>query len=99
MNINSYLIPDDISVRTQITLTKKIKELIEKKSVAMGISVSEYLRRAALVVATIDDQGKTDLMMLAKKVVGSVDLRKHPEWKDKKSVVKWQRDLRSEWDS
>lgn len=98
MNISSYLIPDDISVRMQITLTKKIKELIEEKAAAMGISVSEYLRRAALVVATIDDQNQEDLSLLAKKVIGSVDGKKHPEWKNKKAVIKWQKDIRSEWD-
>lgn len=99
MNISSYLIPDDISVRTQITLTKKIKELVEEKSAAMGISVSEYLRRAALVVATIDDQGKADMAGLAKKVIGSVNLKNHPEWKNKTAVIKWQKSIRDEWES
>lgn len=99
MNINSYLIPNDISVRTQITLTKKIKQLVEEKSVAMGISVSEYLRRAALVVATLDDQEDANMVSLGRKMIGAVDLSKHPEWKDKKSVNKWLSKLRSEWDN
>lgn len=95
MNIKSYLIPSDISAQTQGILAKKIKGLIEEKASARGISVSEYLRRAALVVATLDDQEDANMVSLGRKMIGAVDLSKHPEWKDKKSVNKWLSKLRN----
>ena len=88
---------NDSSVRTQITLTKNIKKLIEKHARTTGESLSEYLRKAAMVRLLIENKDQNQLKKLAERVIGSVDLKKHPEWKNEKVVQKWVRKLRSEW--
>lgn len=88
----------DEIVRTQITLTKTIKSVIEQKSAMLGISMSEYLRRAALVTALVDSEKEQDRTKLASAVLGSVNLQNHPEWKNKTSLKRWIRSLRNEWE-
>lgn len=88
---------DDKAVRTQITLTEKIKGLIEDVATARGESLSEYLRKAALIRLLLEDKEKGDLEKLAERVVGSVNLNSHPEWKTRSKVQKWVRNIRSEW--
>ncbi len=39
---------------------------------------------------------KKELKDLAKKIIGSVNLRKHPNWQDTKSLQNWLRSLREE---
>ncbi|MBI2641596.1 hypothetical protein HYW87_03320 [Candidatus Roizmanbacteria bacterium] len=90
--------PDDKTVRTQITLTEKLKQLVEKKAVEKDISLSEYLRRAALVSLLVEGDEREELKRLADMVIGSVSSKKNPHWKNKRAVKKWVRDLRSEWE-
>lgn len=92
-----YISRDDSSVRTQITLTKNIKKLIEKHAQTTGESLSEYLRKAAMVRLLVENKDQNQLKKVADRVIGSVDLNIHPEWKNEKAVQKWVRKLRSEW--
>ena len=98
MRLINLLSDTDRIVRTQITLTSELKKLIEKKAKLKGESLSGYLRRAAMLQLRREAQEKKDLEELANKVIGSIDLEKHSYWKDKKSVNKWLRNLRSEWE-
>ncbi|RLC34268.1 hypothetical protein DRH14_03360 [Candidatus Shapirobacteria bacterium] len=92
-----WLGQDDEIIRTQITLTTGLKKLIENNAKKKKQSLSEYLRRAALLNLLIDKGEEEDLDKLADRVVGSVNLKNHVEWKNKQAVNKWVRDLRSEW--
>ena len=80
---------DDYAVRTQITLTKNIKKLVNKHARTTGESLSEYLRKAALVRILVESKDINDLKKLANRVVGSVDLKRHPEWRNEKEIQKW----------
>lgn len=93
----SLLSSEDKTVRTQITLTAQLKKKLEEKSFLKGQSLSEYLRQAALVSLLIEEDKKEERKKLANLVIGSVDLRKHPEWKTAKKVRRWVRNLRREW--
>lgn len=87
----------DKTVRTQITLTSTLKRLIEKQIGLKGESLSEYLRRAAIIRLILDQDEKEDLKTLADKVIGSVKLKDHPEWTSKNKLQKWVKNLRNEW--
>lgn len=87
------------TIRTQISLTAEIKRAIEAKKRLTGESMSEYLRKAALIRLASESEEEKELKMIAKNFVGAGRFRKtHPVWKNKKSINKWLRDLRSEWD-
>lgn len=88
---------NDSVIRTQITLTQNIKKLVEDHARDQGESLSEYLRKAAMVRLLVENNDQIDLKKLAGRVIGSVDLKKHPEWRNEKEVQKWVRNLRSEW--
>ena len=87
---------DDKSVRTQITLTEQLKLLVEEMARQNGESLSEYLRKAAVIRLLVEETEKENLASLAKKVIGSINLDNHPEWKNKNDVYKWVRNLREE---
>lgn len=87
----------DRHIRTQITLTSKIKELVEKEARKKQESLSEYLRKAALLRWLLESEEKESLQDVAQKVIGSVKLKLHPEWKSKRKLNKWLRNLRQEW--
>jgi len=91
------LTSDDQTVRTQITLTKKLKELIEQEIKPDNISLSEYIRQASIIKLYLDRQKRQDLSDLADRVVGSVELSKHPEWETMEKTIAWQRKIRKEW--
>ena len=88
----------DTTIRMQITLTAALKKAIEEETGAKQISVSEYLRRGAVLQLLLENQEKDDLKSLAAKVIGSVDLKKHPEWKSEKEINKWIKNLRKTWE-
>lgn len=88
--------PDDKTVRTQITLTEKLKALVEKDALAKGESLSEYLRKAAIERLKSEEDDKKSREKLANEVIGSIDLKNHPVWKTKKGIYKWVRKLREE---
>lgn len=91
------LTEDDESVRTQITLTKKLKKIVEDMASERGESLSEFLRKAAMIRVLVEDQGKENLERITKRVIGSIDLKKHPVWKNKSGIYKWSRKMRKEW--
>ncbi len=92
------LSPNDHTVRTQITLTKELKRQIEAQTAISGESLSDYLRQAAKLKLIQDERKEVDLKALADEVIGSIDLRKHPEWSTPQKVRKWVRKLRAEWE-
>ncbi|MBI2641432.1 hypothetical protein HYW87_02445 [Candidatus Roizmanbacteria bacterium] len=98
MKTSNLLSQDDKTVRTQITLTEKLKQLVENKALEKGISLSEYLRRAAVISLLVEEDEKQELARLADMVIGSVSPQKNPYWKNKKLIKQWVRNLRSEWE-
>lgn len=98
MRTISLLSSDDKVVRTQITLTSKLKKLIEDKASLKGQSLSEYIRRALLISYLVDQDEKEERKQLADLVIGSVNLRRHPEWRSVEKIRKWVRNLRREWE-
>lgn len=87
---------DDKSVRTQITLTEQLKILVEGIAQEKGESLSEYLRKAAMVRLLVEEDKKQDLEKIALRAVGSLDLKKHPEWNTQEKVYNWVRKIREE---
>ncbi|MDP3994710.1 MAG: hypothetical protein Q8P91_02685 [bacterium] len=90
------LTKNDKSVRTQITLTQTLKYWVEKMANERGESLSEYLRKAAMIRLLLEREEKRDLENLAKRVIGSIDPAAHPEWSTMEKVDKWVRDIREE---
>ncbi len=88
----------DQSVRTQITLTLALKKMIEEKAKKDNKSLSEYLRQAAVLSLVLEKKREDDLNQLAKRVIGSVDLSSNPNWRSRKKMDKWLKDLRGEWE-
>lgn len=88
---------DDKGVRTQITLTKKLKTLVEGVASLNGESLSGYLRKAALLRLKLEQQAHDERVKLAQKVIGSLKNSRNPLWKDKKSIYAWSRKIREEW--
>jgi len=97
MNQLITLLDDSETVRTQITLTRKLKRLIEEKARQANQSLSEYLRRGAWLSLLLEEKESEELNRLADQAIGSVDLNKHPEWQTPPKVKKWVRKLRNEW--
>lgn len=84
-------------VRTQVVLTMALKRLIETKKRITGETLSEYLRKAALWRFLAEEEERKEAQKLANLLIGSVSLKKHPEWKTKRKIQGWVRDLRKEW--
>lgn len=87
----------DSTIRTQITLTESLKQLVEEKANLKGQSLSEYIRRALMLSLLVDKQQLVDLGKLADQLIGSVNIKKNPQWKTVGSVKKWVKKLRTEW--
>lgn len=87
----NYLQP---TLRTQISLTPEIKKAIEAKRRLTGESLSAYLRQAAAIRLMIEIEEKEELKRLARVVIGSVNLKSHPEWQTKKRLTAWLNELR-----
>lgn len=90
-------IENDEKIRSQVVLTASLKQWIEAKRRLTGETLSQYLRRAALLRLLAEEEEKKELERLAQLIIGSISLDKHPEWKTKKSLQKWLKDLRKEW--
>lgn len=97
MNQLTTYLDDDKTVRTQITLTKRLKDLIEEKARQNNQSLSEYLRRGAWISLLLEESESEELNKLAGQVIGSVDINKHPEWQTTPKVNSWVKKLRREW--
>ena len=86
------------TIRTQISLTPKIKRAIEVKRRLTGESLSSYLRKAAMIRLMVEEEEAKELKILAHNFVGTGKWTKtNPHWKNKQTVQKWLRDLRGEW--
>ena len=96
MRTIQLLSKNDEAVRTQITLTKKLKREVEKHAQKSGESLSEYLRKAAMIRVLVEDQSKEGLEQIVNRVIGSIDLKKHPVWKSKMGIYRWSRKIREE---
>jgi len=97
MTVVNLLNQQDSTIRTQITLTESLKQLVEKKANLKGQSLSEYIRRALMLSLLVDKQQTVDLEKLANQLIGSVNSKKNPQWKTIGSVKKWVKKLRTEW--
>lgn len=97
IQVRQLLGNDDYPVRTQITLTNQIKRVVEDAASGIGESLSEYLRKAALIRVMLEKNEEKDRKKLALRVVGSLKDTKNPNWKDAKSIYKWSRKIREEW--
>jgi len=94
---NLTKIENENKIRTQIILTAHLKRLIEARRRITGETISEYIRRSALLRLLSEEEEEKELDRLANFLVGSVSLKKHPEWKSKERVKKWVKDLRKDW--
>lgn len=79
--------------RTQISLSLELKRLIEAHGAAVAESLSEYLRKAAMLRMALEDVEKDDLKRVAMTVVGSVP-KQRGGWSREKSASLWQRHTR-----
>ena len=75
-----------------------LKKMIEEKAKKDNKSLSEYLRQAAVLSLVLEKKREDDLNQLAKRVIGSVDLSSNPNWRSRKKMDKWLKDLRGEWE-
>ena len=88
----------DTTVRTQISLTRSIKRAIEVKGKLLGESLSEYLRKAAVIRLLSEEEEDRELAAVANNFVGAGKWKKsHPNWKNKKAVDLWRKTIRGEW--
>jgi len=97
MTVVNLLNQQDSTIRTQITLTESLKQLVEEKANLKGQSLSEYIRRALMLSLLVDKQQSVDLEKLANQLIGSVNSQKNPQWKSVGSVKNWVKKLRTEW--
>lgn len=77
-------------IRTQISLSPALKQLIEAKEAVTGESLSKYLRKAALIRMLLEETERDDLKLVADAVVGTVRLQ-NSGWKDEQDIAAWQR--------
>jgi len=78
MTTVNLLNQQDSTIRTQITLTESLKQLVEEKANLKGQSLSEYIRRALMLSLLVDKQQLVDLGKLADQLIGSVNIKKNP---------------------
>lgn len=79
--------------RTQISLSTQLKALIKSQGALYGESLSEYLRKAALLRLALEEMERKELELTAEAVIGSIPKDKSG-WKKIKDVSKWQRQER-----
>lgn len=88
---------NDTKIRSQVVLTSSLKRVIEAKKRLTGETLSCYLRKAACLRILAESEEKKELENLAENIVGSVSLKNHPQWKNKKKLQEWIKDLRKGW--
>lgn len=97
--IHPLLQDQETNVRTQISLTRAIKRAIEAKGRLLGESLSEYLRKAAVIRIMAEEDEERELAAVAKNFVGAGTWKKtHPNWKNKAVVETWRKKIRDEWE-
>lgn len=80
-------------VRTQISLSDDLKKLIAVRGNRLNESLSEYLRKAAIIRMALEDMETGDLKTVAQSVVGGVS-RRDSGWRSVKDISVWQRQER-----
>lgn len=80
-------------VRTQISLSDDLKKLIAVRGNRLNESLSEYLRKAAIIRMALEDMEVSDLKAVAESVVGGVSHR-DSGWRNIKNISVWQRQER-----
>lgn len=80
-------------VRTQISLSDDLKKLIAVRGNRLNESLSEYLRKAAIIRMALEDMETGDLKAVAQSVVGGVS-RRDSGWRSTKDISAWQRQER-----
>ena len=89
----------ETTVRTQISLTRTIKRAVELKGKLLGESLSEYLRKAAVIRILAEEEEDKELQLVINNFVGAGKWEKtHPNWKSKAAVKAWRKNIRSEWE-
>ena len=83
--------------RTQISLSPTLLALIKSRGKQFQESLSEYLRKAALIRMAIEDTETNNLEFIAESVVGKVSKSKSG-WKNVKDISKWQSQQRAHED-
>jgi hypothetical protein len=96
--IHPLLQDQETSVRTQISLTWAIKRAVEAKGRLLGESLSEYLRKAAVIRLLSEEEEARELSAVANNFVGAGKWKTtHPHWKNKGAVEAWRKKIRDEW--
>lgn len=96
--IHPLLQDQETNIRTQISLTRAIKRAVEAKGRLLGESLSEYLRKAAVIRILAEEEEDKELQLVANNFVGAGKWKKtHPHWKSKAAVEAWRKRIRSEW--
>lgn len=81
------------SKRTQISLSPQLKAIIESEGTLLKESLSEYLRKAAILRLLLQEIEKDKLTLVAESVIGKTPKNKGG-WKNIKNIVNWQRKQR-----
>lgn len=90
MMYNIYIMKKSLyPQRTQISLSHHLKTTIEDRATIHGESLSEYLRKAAIIRMALDDIEITILKRVATAVIGKIPKHKSG-WKDVSSLSLWQ---------
>jgi len=78
------------TIRTQISLSPELKSLIAKEGENLKESLSQYLRRAAILRLALREVEDVNLENLSRMVVGSVK-KSEGGWGKVKDISDWQR--------
>lgn len=83
-------------LRTQISLPLDLRRLIDLHRREKDESLSEYLRKSAILRLESEKKRRANLKKLSQQVVGALDLSKYAEWSTRKKIINWQRSIRHE---
>jgi len=99
MKINQLInrVERSSAIRSQVILTKLLRKMIDERRRLTGETLSAYLRKAALMRILAETEEEKELAQLAKSVIGSLNLKRHPEWQTAKRLKNWLREIRGEW--
>lgn len=76
--------------RTQISLSDDIKHRIEQRATLNNESLSEYIRKSALIRMALEDTEKNALKLVANAVIGKVQ-KQNSGWATTTNIADWQR--------
>ena len=85
------------SLRTQISLSPQLRKLIDQQRAYSQESLSDYLRKAAILRMVAEEVEKKNLEQIAQAVIGKVSKSKSG-WRKTKDITVWQRKKRAHED-